>query len=79
MFNEGKGTADQKYRFWSLLFYPPGALDPKSKDYDKAAVMRAVFGIAIYLNGNENCECLNRVHTEGWKTANEISNKSAFH
>ena len=72
-----KGRVQQIQKFASdvYCFYPPGALDPKSKDYDKAAVMRAVFGIAIYLNGNENCEYLHRVPTEEWKTAKEISNE----
>ena len=39
----------------TTFFLPAGAFDPKSKDYDKISMMRAVFGMAIAGSSDENC------------------------
>ena len=41
--------------FKYYVFQPAGAFDPKSKDYDKVTMMRAVFGMAIAGSSDENC------------------------
>ena len=41
--------------FKYYVFQPAGAFDPKSKDYDKITMMRAVFGMAIAGSSDENC------------------------
>ena len=40
-----------------VFFLPVGSFDPKSKDYDKITMMRAMFGVLIVALFDENCTC----------------------